>query len=92
MRNLATRDRTRRAVVGAKHEPRLIVEIAQTERPGVRVCMHAHRHGRKALDGARAFRAGLATQVGRRLGKPVQVVGQAALVDLPALRSAAIGV
>ena len=68
------------------------MEIAQTERPGIRAGIHAHRHRRKALDGARAFRAGLATQAGRKLGKPVQVVGQAALVDLPALRSAAIGV
>ena len=92
MRNLATRDCSRLAVIGTEHEPRLVVKIAQVERPGIRACINAHRHGRKALDGARAFRAGLATQVGRRLGKPVQVVGQAALIDLPALPGAAIGI
>ena len=92
MRNLATRHRIRLAIIGAEHEPRLVVEIAQAERPGIRVCIHTHRHGRKALDGTRAFRTGLAPQVGRRLGKPVQVVGQAALVDFPALLGAAIGI
>ena len=92
MFNLATRDCARLAIVGAEHEPRLVVEVTQIERPGIRTGIHTHRHRRKALNGARAFRAGLATQVGRRLGKPVKVVGQAALVDLPALPGAAIGI
>ena len=68
------------------------MEIAQAERPGIRTGIHAHRNRRKALDGTGALRAGLAAQVGRRLGKPVQVVGQAALVDFPALLGAAIGI
>ncbi len=78
----ATRHRTRLAIIGAEHEPRLVVEIAQAERPGIRAGIHAHRHGRKTLDGAGALRCRLVPQVGSGFGKPLQEVDQAALVDL----------
>ena len=68
------------------------MEIAQAERPGIRAGIHAHRHGRKTLDGTGALRRRLVPQVGRGFGKPLQEVDQAALVDLPALLGSAIGV
>ena len=92
MRQLATRHRTRLAIIGAEHEPRLVVEIAQAERPGIRAGINAHRHGRKTLDGTGALRRCLVPQVGRGFGKPLQEVDQAALVDLPALLGASIGI
>ena len=92
MRQFATRHRTRLAIIGAEHEPRLVVEIAQAERPGIRAGIHTHRHGGKTLDGTGALRRRLVPQVGRGFGKPLQEVDQAALVDLPALLGSAIGV
>ena len=66
------------------------MEIAQAERPGIRAGIHAHRHGRKTLDGTGALRCRLVPQVGRGFGKPLQELDQAALVDLPALLGSAI--